>query len=249
MNRMIALLALGATAACSSVKLVQREGCWVRRTERLGSVKEDLGPCTRKPPEWADDRITRVVQECVAQDDYRWQSRAMAAWSRGGALPDRPPEEAVLKACLDESARTALSENERLQARLDELAGERAALAARVADDRTHLLTSYDRIAGDLGEAAKKPQPPASATATATTTASADGEVSGTTGAPPRTTVAAAAPSTSDAPGAAPARRSRVGPRASRARAPHCEPTAATATVASPPPAAAATPPATAPGP
>jgi hypothetical protein len=204
MKRSIALLALAGLAGCSSVKMEQRGGCWVRKTERLGNTREELGPCGRPPPEWTDDRITRIVQECVAQDDFRWQGHALAAWSRGQPLPERPSAESVLATCMAESARAAISENERLQARLEEVSADRTALAARTEEDRGHLLESYDRLAADLGEAAKKPQPPATATATATTSATTDGSVTGTAegGAPP-TTVVATAPASVAAPAAA----------------------------------------------
>ncbi|BDG05441.1 hypothetical protein [Anaeromyxobacter oryzae] len=250
MNRTIALIALAVTTACSTVKLVQRDGCWVRRTERPGSVKEELGPCQRPEPKWADDRVTRIVQECVSQADWRWQTQALAAWSRGEPVPERAPADVLLKACLDESALSTLAHDAQLQARaeaakdrledarsrLDEVKADRAALAARSDEDRSRMFQAFDRIAGDLGEAAKKPLPPATATATATTSATSDGKLSGSTeGAPPATTVVTspAAPALSVSPAcAAPAEpgtagtlRAALGRKAARARTlPRCEP-------------------------
>src|SRR5438552_17487994 len=82
-----------ALLACTSVKMVQREGCWVKQTERtLGGTTEELGFCSKQRPEWAEDRLARLVQECMAQADYRWENRALAAWTRNEPIP--PPERA-----------------------------------------------------------------------------------------------------------------------------------------------------------
>jgi hypothetical protein len=72
--------------------MTQRDGCWVKQTEKWPKVvTEELGPCARAETRWADDRMTRLVQECVAQADHRWQTRALEAWSRGQPLPDCEP--------------------------------------------------------------------------------------------------------------------------------------------------------------
>ena len=168
-----AILVAVGLSGCMSVKLQQRDGCWVRRTERMGHVQEELGPCSRPAPAWSNDRITRIVQECVAQADYRWQARALEAWEMHSPIPERPPEGSVLTECMDASVRSTLSENEHLADRVREVSGERDALRSRADDDRTHLLASFDRIAGDLGEAVKKPAAPATATATARSDGSA----------------------------------------------------------------------------
>jgi hypothetical protein len=157
-----------AMAGCASVRLVQREQCWVRQTTRLGQVKEELGPCRREPPAWSQDRLTRIVQECMAQADYRWQNLAVAAWARGERLPARPSEDASMSRCLEQASRSMVGENERLKERLAELTGDRDAQAAQARREREHFLASWDKLAGDLGEAAKRPLPPATATATAT---------------------------------------------------------------------------------
>ena len=79
----VVLLAVVA-GGCTTVKLEQREGCWVRQTSRWPSqVKEELGPCEREKPAWSEDRLTRLVQECMVQADYRWKTRALAAWNKG----------------------------------------------------------------------------------------------------------------------------------------------------------------------
>jgi hypothetical protein len=168
-----AILVAVGLSGCMSVKLQQRDGCWVRRTERMGQVQEELGPCARSAPAWSNDRITRIVQECVAQADYRWQARALESWEMHAPIPERPPEGSVLTECMDASVRSTLSENEHLADRVREVTGERDALRSRADDDRTHLLASFDRIAGDLGEAVKKPAAPATATATARSDGSA----------------------------------------------------------------------------
>ncbi|HET9452050.1 MAG TPA: hypothetical protein VFO83_14265, partial [Aggregicoccus sp.] len=95
----LGLLALGG--GCSSTKVLQRDGCWVRETKRFpGQLKEEVGPCARPAPAWSEDRLTRLVQECVAQDDHRWQARALAAWGRGEPAPERAPDQQVLESCM-----------------------------------------------------------------------------------------------------------------------------------------------------
>ncbi|HEX7622188.1 MAG TPA: hypothetical protein VF400_01355, partial [Anaeromyxobacteraceae bacterium] len=87
------LLAMTATG-CTTVKLAQRDGCWVRKTERfLVGSKEEVGPCAPPAPNWSDDRLTRLVQECASRADYRWQGRALEAWNRREPMPERPSEE------------------------------------------------------------------------------------------------------------------------------------------------------------
>jgi hypothetical protein len=238
-------LAMGAAlglafTGCTTVKLAQRDGCWVRRTSEPGRIREELGPCVKPPPKWADDRITRIVQECVAEDDHRWEARALAAWSRGEVLPDRAAPESVLRACMDESARAALAENEGLQARLADVKADRDRLAARADDDRKRLLASHDSLAADLGAAAKKPLPPLSATATA----SGEGRSEGTSPPSPMTVVSAGAPacggdalaSTTGPNGAPATAQARHPPRpTSRAvSAPACPPPSAVAQPAAP---------------
>jgi hypothetical protein len=168
MRKLIALVAWGALTSCTSVRMVQREGCWVRQTSHFWSVKEEMGPCSRADPKWADDRTTRVVQECVAQADYRWNNQALAAWSRGQPIPVPPPEGGILKECIEGATRARLSEAEPLKQRLAELNREMDALHARTEQDHAKMLTSYDKLADALGEAAKRPPAPAVATATAT---------------------------------------------------------------------------------
>jgi len=258
-----AVLVLVISSGCTSVKLVQRDGCWVRQTERLWHVKEDLGPCARPSSPWVEDRLTRLVQECVAREDYRWQSRALAAWNRGEPLPEQASESNVLQDCMNEAAGAMISENESLKEHLasmkdhaTELAKDRDTLRARMDDDRTHLLASHDKIADYLGEAAKKAQPPAVATATATRDGQARTENtasrSDTTSAPQpapvtvvATTPAAAAPACAPAAAGQPLRHARFdrkGAAAPRPKAPACDPPATAA--ATPAPEAPAAPPA-----
>jgi hypothetical protein len=166
--------------------MVQRDGCWVRQTTKWpNQVREELGFCAKPEPKWAEDRLARLVQECMAQADYRWQNRALAAWNRGEPLPPEESEEQVRRACMNEAATSAVSENENLKARLSELDADRQSLVTTVAEDRTHLRDSHDRIADALGEAAKKPAPAAVATATsngtATTTSKTDQNSEATT--------------------------------------------------------------------
>ena len=54
-----------ALLACTSVKMVQREGCWVKQTERtLGGTTEELGFCSKQRPEWAEDRRFLSIRGC-----------------------------------------------------------------------------------------------------------------------------------------------------------------------------------------
>ncbi|HYG68429.1 MAG TPA: hypothetical protein VD838_12235, partial [Anaeromyxobacteraceae bacterium] len=155
-----------ATSGCTSVKMVQREGCWVKRTEQWPKrVREEVGPCARERGPWSEDRLVRLVQECVAAEDHRWQDRALAAFSRGEAWPARPDDESVLQACVTDSARTVVTDNEALRERLADVSQDREALRSRGESDRRHLLATHDKLATYLGEAAKKASPPATATA------------------------------------------------------------------------------------
>jgi hypothetical protein len=170
------VVAVGALlSGCSSTRVLKREGCWVRQNETFpGQVREEMGPCSKASPQWAEDRLTRLVQECMAQADYRWEGKALAAWSRGDQMPAQAPEQEVLQACMNEAAETMVTENEGLKTRVNELAGDREALRAEADQGRTHLRDSHDRIALALGEAAKKPAPNAVATATSTSEGKAD---------------------------------------------------------------------------
>ncbi len=155
MRRRLALLG-ALLGGCTSVHVAMRSDCWVRTVDRWpGQVTEEVGPCARPPPAWTNDRLTRLVQECVAQRDYRWENRAIARWQRGEPLPARD-QKATLDACLSEATRTAVGENELLQAQVKDLTAERDRL-------RSH----DDAITTALGEAAKKPAGSAVATASA----------------------------------------------------------------------------------
>jgi len=174
------LLAVAAAGtACTSVKVAQRDGCWVRKTEKwLGDSKEDLGPCVLSEPKWSDDRLTRLMQECAVRADYRWQTRALESWDRGEPLPEHPSEEKVLQQCLGEPTRAVLAENDALrgrndalQKRISELSSDRDAAMTSADDARKRLTGGYEKIAEKmtdyLGTAANKAQGPATATASA----------------------------------------------------------------------------------
>ncbi len=170
--RVLGLVLLATiAAACTSVKMVQRDGCWIKRTEKVfGRVHEEMGPCTRAQPAWVEDRFTRLVQECVAQADHRWQTRAMEAWSRGQAYPVQPPQEDVLRTCMQESRVELVGENAELKRRVADLSADREALRTGAEQERAHLQSSNDRIAEYLGTAAQRPAGTATATATASAT-------------------------------------------------------------------------------
>lgn len=185
----VAVVAAGLTG-CSSVRMVQRDGCWIRQTERWPKqVNEEMGPCARKEPKWVEDRLARLVQECMAQSDYRWQTEALLAWSKAQPLPARKPEEAILQSCMNEAATAMVTENEALRQRLSELTLDRDELRVTVDEDRAHIRSSHDRLASALGDAAKKPAPAAVATATSNGTATTQSELSSDPSAPVPTTL------------------------------------------------------------
>lgn len=165
-------------SGCASTRVMQRDGCWVRQTEKWPNrVTEELGPCARPEPSWSEDRLARLAQECIVQSDYRWQAQALAAWNRGEPLPAVPKEDAVMRSCIDEAASSIITENESLRRRLDEVASDREALRVAVKEDRVHLRSSHDLMVEALGEAAKKPAPNAVATATSSGTANTQSDV------------------------------------------------------------------------
>lgn len=163
------LLLAGVLGGCTGVKLTQRDGCWVRETRsRMHGTQQDVGPCQRAPPKWSDDRLTRLVQECIAQSDYRWYARAVDAWTRHEPLPAQESDEAIGKACMNQAATGAVARNELLKERLAELSSDREALKADATQGTQHLRASADKLTEYLGEAAKRPPPVATATATST---------------------------------------------------------------------------------
>lgn len=172
---------LVALTGCTSVKVVQRDDCWVKRTEKWnGSVNEELGPCARPAPAWVADRHTRLVQECVAQADYRWQTKALEAFSRGLPWPEQTGQEEVLQLCMNEAARAYIVENDALKSRLAEVKAEQETLKEALASNDAFLKDSHELLATSLGEAANKPPGTATATATATSDTRASTEATDT---------------------------------------------------------------------
>ena len=179
MKFVVALLALPVLAACTTVRVRQVGDCWVQTKSRvLGSTSEQVGPCLRHQPEWSDDRYTRLVQECIAQADYQWMTRAIALWQRGEPLPPREPQDAVNRQCFESAVAITARENDELRGRLDALQldvaeGEETqkALGKQLERGFEQLRDANTKLADHLGEAAKK----ASTPATATANASADG--------------------------------------------------------------------------
>ena len=213
------LLLAGALCACTSVKMVQRDGCWVKQTSRtLGGTTEELGFCSKARPEWAEDRLARLVQECMAQADYRWENRALAAWTRNEPIPPPDSDEQIAKTCMGQAA-SALgleAQNDALKSRLSDVSQDREALRNVAEKDRQFLEQSSDKMIDALGEAAKKPPPSAVATATSTGTAKTESDLRSAQqpgeppppmtvvlAAPPATTTVVAAPAAPAAPKAA----------------------------------------------
>lgn len=168
----VALAAI-CLVGCSSVQWVQRDGCWVRHTQSFpNNVKEELGVCTRTPPQWSDDRVTRLVQECMVEADYRWKNEALDAWNRGQPLPPERPEQAVMQQCMNDAATSLVHENLALQGRITELTRDRDGLRARTDQDHQALSERQTELTQALGEAAKRAPPNAFALATSSGTAS-----------------------------------------------------------------------------
>ena len=173
-------LLLAALAGCTSTRMLQREGCWVKQTEKWpGRVSEELGFCAKPAPMWAQDRVARLVQECMPQADYRWENRALAAWGRGEQIPPQESDEQIARTCMTQASATLgpEAENAALKARLAELGQDRQALRNESENDREFLKQNSDKMVSALGEAAKKPAPAAVATATSTGTATTESEL------------------------------------------------------------------------
>jgi hypothetical protein len=196
MNRIVLLGA--ALAACTSVRMVQRDGCWLKETSSMGSTHEELGFCQRPTAEPAQDRLAQLEQESMAQADYRWQNRAISAWTHNQPIPAQESDAETTKICMQQ-ATTAMgmqAENDALKSRLAELGQDRDSLRAVADQDRQFMQQSSDKMVTALGEAAKKPAPNATATATSTGTAQTKSDTSAAQQPPAATVVAmpAAAP-------------------------------------------------------
>jgi hypothetical protein len=173
------ILAAIVVVGCTSVRMVERNGCWLKQTDGLfRGLHEELGFCKKPAMELAQDRVGRLVQECIAQADHRWENRALAAWAHGQPIPAQDAGDTVAKACMSEAAAMfgPEAENNVLKSRLADLSKERETLRALAEGDREFFKQSNDRIVTALGEAAKKPAPAAVATATSTGTAKSDSE-------------------------------------------------------------------------
>jgi len=202
MRTWMAAAAMGALVGCTSVRMVERDGCWLKQTEKWPSrVNEELAFCKKPAPAPAQDPLARLVQECVAQADYRWENRAIDAWNRDQPIPPRDSDEKIAASCMTEAAAALGPEAERaaLKARLAELDRDRNALRSTAETDREFFRQSNDKMAAALGEAAKKPAPAAVATATSTGTATTESELKsqheqGAPAAPPTTVVGFNAP-------------------------------------------------------
>lgn len=180
----------GMSWGCATVRVAQRDGCWVRQTETFPkTVREEVGPCARAEPKWSNDRVARLVQECMAEADYRWQTQAVAAWTRNQPLPLQQSEQTVMESCMGHAATAVMTENEALKRRVSELSSERDTLQSVVQQDREHLRSTGDRMTDALGEAAKKPAPAAIATANSSGTATTQSEQNAEPGHPSSTSI------------------------------------------------------------
>jgi len=180
MGRTWMVAAILAICGCTSVRMVERDGCWLKQTEKWPSrVSEELAFCKKPAPAPAQDSLARLVQECVAQADYRWENRAIDAWNRDQPIPPRDSDEKIAATCMSDAAAALGPEAERaaLKARLAEIDRDREALRNVTENDRAFFQKSNDKMTEALGEAAKKPAPAATATATSTGTATTESDV------------------------------------------------------------------------
>ncbi len=147
MKRMAAVAVLAmALGGCTASKMEQRNGCWVRQVRTFpSSVKEEIGPCARPTPVWSEDRLTRLVQECVMHADYRWQSSALVAWNRGEPMPEREPEEKVLGACMARAETVLNTEKGAVEQRLSEVSKERDSLKASMEKERAEYQANMEK--------------------------------------------------------------------------------------------------------
>ena len=186
------MLVLVAAIGCSSVRVVQRDGCWVKRSEGMFGSSEELGFCSRPQQAVAEnDRLTRLVQECLTQADHRWENQALMAWNRNQPIPAQANDNEVVRTCMSQvSAALGLeAENGALKARLAELGQDRESLRTASDRDRQFMQDNSDKMVSALGAAASKPMP----AATATATVKSETELKGMQ-APPTTVVGFAAP-------------------------------------------------------
>lgn len=184
------VISAAAGLGCAQTKLVQRGGCWVKQTETFPkTIHEEMGPCVRKEPRWSNDRVARLVQECLSEADYRWQTQALAAWSKGEPLPAQQSEQTVMEACMSRASTAVVMENEQLKHRVAELSEERDHLRKTAQEDREHLRETESRMTDALGEAAKKPAPNAFATANSNGTATTSSEQTAQPGTPTTTSI------------------------------------------------------------
>jgi hypothetical protein len=155
--------------------MVQRDGCWVKQTQSIGSTHEELGFCQRPAPTPGDDPMSRLVQACIAQADYRWENRALQAWARGEPVPPQEPDAEITRLCMQQAAAATgvQAENDALKARLADVGQDRDALRTVAEKDREFMQQSSEKLIGALGDAAKRPAPNATATATSTGTGTA----------------------------------------------------------------------------
>src|SRR5438105_15649261 len=154
--------AILALVGCTSVRMVERDGCWLKQTEKWPSrVNEELAFCKKAVPAPAQDPLARLVQECVAQADYRWENRAVDAWNRDQPIPPRDSDEKIAASALSEAAAALGPEAARaaLQARLAELDRDRHALRSTAETDREFFRQRNDKMAAARGEAAEQPPP------------------------------------------------------------------------------------------
>ena len=115
----------------------------------------------------------------MAQADFRWQNRALAAWTRNEPIPPQDSDDKIAPTCMNEAS-AALgkeAENSALKSRLGELSQDRDSLLNVSESDRDFLKQSSDKMVSALGEAAKKPAPAAVATATSTGTAKTESDL------------------------------------------------------------------------
>src|SRR4030088_72614 len=100
---------LSASVGCTSTRMLQREGCWVKQTEKWpGRVSEELGFCSKPAPTWAEDRVARRGEGGMAQPCRSQASAALGQEAENSALKSR-----LLELSQDRDSLRTVSEGDR----------------------------------------------------------------------------------------------------------------------------------------
>src|SRR5256885_14410980 len=100
----MAAAVVGALVGCTSVRMVERDGCWLKQTEKWPSrVNEELAFCKKAAPAPDKYPLALLVAESVAQADCRWENGAIRTGSPGSRFPPRDSDEKIAASCMTEA--------------------------------------------------------------------------------------------------------------------------------------------------